>query len=193
MCLRGLTGGFLVVGMLLAPAVAEELLPAGVINVALPEFGDQLGTGSDYGLANVEPVEVRKGMERGRQIRIVRTLQALRLSRRNEARFQVRLGDVEGIYFWIESPPVIGRWGLSLSAIYPDGYRELIFSQDLRREAEYFAPVPPRSLLEFRVTSNARNLGPRKRFIFTVSPIHFSFWSNFRPVPYTSEGGVTSP
>jgi hypothetical protein len=183
MCLRGLTGGFLVVGMLLAPAGAEELLPAGVINVTLPEFGDRLGAGSDYGLANVEPVGVEQGMGRGRQIRIVRTPQALRLSRRNEARFQVRLGEVEGIYFWIESPPVIGSWGLSLSAVYPDGFRETIFSQDLLREAEYFARVPPRALLEIRVTSKERDLRIRKRFILTVSPIHLSFWSNSGPVP----------
>ena len=183
MCLKGLTGGFLVVGMLLTPAVAEELLPAGVINVALPEFGDQLGAGSDYGLANLEPVGVEQGMGRERQIRIVRTPQALRLSRRNEARFQVRLGEVEHIYFWIESAPVMGGWGLSLSAIYPDGYRETIFGRDLVRGAEYSARVPPRALLEVRVTSKERNLRFRRRFIFTVSPIHLSFWSNSGPVP----------
>jgi hypothetical protein len=193
MCLRGLTGGFFVVGMLLVPAVAEELLPAGVINVALPEFGDQLGAGSDYGLANVEPVEVRKGRERGRQIRIVRTPQALRLSRRREARFQVRLGEVEHIYFWIESAPVMGGWGLSLSAIYPDGYRETIFGQDLVRGAEYSARVSPRALLEVRVTSKERNPGFRRRFIFTVSPIHLSPWSDSTQVSYASERGVAGP
>ena len=183
MCSKGLIGGFLVVGILLTPAAAEELLPAGVINVALPEFGDRLGAGSDYGVANVEPVEVGQATGRARQIRIVRTPQALRLSQRNEARFQVRLGEVQDIYFWIESPPVMGGWRLNLTAVYPDGYRQTIFSQDLLREAEYYARVPPRALLEVRVASKERNPGIRKRFIFTVSPIHLSLWINSRPVP----------
>lgn len=183
MCLRGLIGGFLVVGMLLTPAVAQELLPTDVINVALREFGDSLGAGSDYGIANLEPVEVRQGIGLARQIRIVRTRQALRLSRRNEARFQVRLGEVEGIYFWVESPPVMGGWAVSLSAVNPDGYRQTIFGQDLLREAQYYARVPPRALLEIRVTSKERNPRIRKRFIFTVSPIHLSLSINSRPVP----------
>ena len=79
MLLKGIIVGFFAVGMLLGHAGAEELLSAGVVNVALPEFGGRLGAGSDYGLANVEPVEVRKGMGREPEIRILRTSQEFRL------------------------------------------------------------------------------------------------------------------
>ncbi|MCI0407286.1 MAG: hypothetical protein L0191_01770 [Acidobacteria bacterium] len=206
MLLRGLIGGVFLVGALLAPAVAEDPSPEvssqivptplfsppyAVINVALPEFGDR--GGGDYGLANVEPLEVGRDVGRGRVIRMVRTPQELRLSRRGEARFQVRLGEVDGIYFWIESPPARGAWHLEFSAVHADGYGgQPIFSQDLLGEALYFANVPAKTLLEFRVTSKGPPHRLSKRFIFTVSPVRLSRWSDERPVPYTLERGVIS-
>lgn len=186
MIFRGFMAGFLIVGTLFATAVGEEELPADVVNVALPEFGDRIGPGSDYGLANIEPVEVGWGVGRGREIRIVRTPRELRLSRRNEARFQVRLGEVKGVYFWIEAPPVHGQWHVSLTVVYPDGYRETIFSKDMRREGINFAWVPPRALLEIQVSSIEQTFKLSKRFIFTVSPVLISLWPNFLPVPNKS-------
>lgn len=164
--------------------------PYEVINVAVPGFGDRIG-GGDYGLANVEPLEVGRNVGRDPAIRVVRTPREFRLSRRGEARFQVQIGEVQAIYFWVESPPVQGAWHLSVAISHPDGYRQSIFSEDLLRESVYFAHVPPRALLEFRVTSKERTLRLSKRFIFTVSPVHISLLSGFRQVPYTIERHVS--
>src|SRR5262245_2219983 len=115
MCLRSLMQGLLLLGILHASAGAEELfLPAGVVNVAFPEFGDSLSPESDYGLANLRPVEVIREGELDQEIHIVRTPRELRLvrlgERRYEARFQVKLGKVEVVYFWLETPPMHGQW-----------------------------------------------------------------------------------
>lgn len=164
--------------------------PHEVVNVAVPEFGDRIG-GGDYGLANVEPVEVGRSAGGDRVIRVVRTPQELRLSRRGEARFLVQVGEVQAIYFWVESPPVQGAWHLSVTISHPDGYRQSIFSEDLLRESVYYANVPPRALLEFRVTSKEHTLKLSKRFVFTASPVHISLLSGFRQVPYTVERHIS--
>ena len=205
MILRGALVGLCASMALPAIAIAMEL-PSGdsaslsaiplisppfeVVNVAVPEFGDRIG-GGDYGLANVEPLEVGPNVGRDRAIRVVRTPREFRLSRHGEARFQVQLGEVKAVYFWIESPPVQGAWRLSIAISHPDGYRESIFSEDLLRESVYFAHVPSRALLEFRVTSKEHALRLSKQFIFTVSPVDISFWSSFRQVPYTVERHVS--
>ncbi len=190
MSLLSLVFGFLLLGFLSFPAVAEELLlPADVVNVALPEFGDRVGAGSDYGLANAEPVEEGLGVGRGQEIRIVRTPRELSLSRRNEARFQIRLGEVTGLYFWIETPPVYRQWHGNLTVLHPDGYQETIFSQDLNPEIINFVYVSPKALLEVRITSVNRSLQLSKTFIFTASPVRFALWPDFLPIPHqTGEG-----
>lgn len=190
MLLQVLTSTFILVGILLGPAGANQELPAGVINVALPEFGNRVG-GGDYGLANIEPVEVRRGVRGQREVRIVRTPQ-LPLSRRGDARFQVLLGDVDLVNFWIEAPPRPGAWRLNLSVMYPDGNRQSIFSESLLREGLNFVHVPPRALLEFLVTAK-RTSKLSKQFIFTVSPARISLWSEFRPVPLWFEWRVGPP
>jgi hypothetical protein len=191
MFVRGVIGGFFMTGILLAAVTAEELqLPAGVVNVVLPEFGNRIGPGSDYGLANVEPVEVGWSPGRGQEIRIVRTSQELRLSRqRNEARFQVRLGAIEGFYFWIETPPVYADWHVTLSVVYPDGYQEPVFSADILPEGIHFAQVPRRTLLEVQVSSIEQTFKSSKWFIFTVSPVYFALWPDLRPIPYQRAWG----
>lgn len=176
----------------LVSAVAKGELPTGFVNVVLPEFGDRIG-GGDYGLANVQPVEVSRTPGQAQEIRIVRALKDLRLSRRGEARFRVLLGEVGAIYTWIESPPVQGAWQLDLFVVHPDGYRQSILSEEWLREGQYVPGVPPNAVLEFRVTSKERNLKLSKRFIFTVSPVSLSLWSDFRPVPFTYERGIISP
>lgn len=164
--------------------------PYEVINVAVPGFGDRIG-GGDYGLANVEPLEIGKNVRRNPAIRVVRTPREFRLSRRGEARFQIQIGEAEEIYFWIESPPVRGAWHLDVAIKHHDGYRQSIFSEDLLRESVYFAHVQPRALLEFQVTSKERTLRLSKQFTFTVSPVHISLLSGFRQVPYTIERHVS--
>jgi len=178
--------------MLLASRVAKGDLPAGVVNVVLPEFGNRI-SGGDYGLANAQRVEVSRDPGQPQEIRIVRALKELRLSRRGEARFQVLVGEVGAIYTWVESPPVQGAWQLDLSVVHPDGYRQPILSEEWLREGQYVPGVPPNAVLEFRVTSKERNLKLSKRFIFTVSPVSLSLWSDFRPVPFTYERGIISP
>lgn len=192
--LQSLIVGLLTVGMLLASAVAEELLPAGVVNVVLPDFGDDCLQGGDCGLANAEPVEVGPGVGREREIRIVRTpQQELPLSEGSEARFQVRLGEVDYVYFWLEAPPVYGQWHASVSVVYPDGNVDTIFGADLLPDGVNAVWVPPRALLEVRVTSKDRAMKLSKQFTFTVSPVLFSRWPNFSPIPYKTLWGHVGP
>jgi hypothetical protein len=192
MLLRRLILGLLLTSTPLASTTARGELPAGVVNVVRPEFGDRI-SGGDYGLANIQRVEVGRSPGGPEEIRIVRALRDLRLSRRGEARFQVSVGQVGAIYTWVESPPVQGSWQLDLSVVHPDGYRETILSDEWQREGQYVPGVPPNATLEFRVTSKERNLKLSKRFIFTVSPVSLSLWSDFRPVPFTYERGIIRP
>ncbi len=195
MSLLGFIVGSLLVAAMLGPAAAEEALPPGVINVTLPEFGERV-VGGDYGLANLEPVEVGQSVGQGEVVRIVRTPHDLQLSRRRTARFQVLLGEVQDICFWIESPPLRGTWKLSITAIHLSGYREAIFGEDFLREVLYCSRVPPRARLEFFVTTNiTKGQQPQlsKPFRITVSPIFLSLWSDLRPVPSPYGWGVILP
>jgi hypothetical protein len=167
------------------PAGAEEPLPPGIVNVALPEFGDRVVAGADYGLANSQPVEVALGVGQAREVRIVRTPQELRLSRtRNEASFQVRLGKVDGVYFWIETPPVHGQWRVTITKTDADGYREPIFGANLHPMVIQSVYVSPDSVLDVKVSSVEQTFRLSKRFLFTVSPVRFALWPEMLPIPY---------
>jgi len=178
---------FLLLGALCVSSAAEELpLPAGVINVARPEFGDRIGAGSDYGLANVAPLEVGPRAGEGQAIYVVRTRRELRLSPGKAARFQVRLGNVTSIYFWLEAPPAYKDWNLSLSVVHADGYKEPILGKPLRVDGINFVYVPPGSVVEFQISSRKKALPLNDHFTFTVSPVLFSLWPNSLPVPNKS-------
>jgi hypothetical protein len=180
-----LIGGLLLASGPAVPAWADDPLPAGVVNVALAEFGDRVGAGSDYGLANAEPVEVGPGVGRGREVRIVRTPRELRLSRlRNEARFQVRVGKVEALFFWIETPPVHGQWHVSIASRALDGGQEQIYSADVHPMVIQAIRVPPQAVLDVKVSSVEQTFRLSKRFLFTVSPVQFALWPEMLPVPY---------
>jgi len=179
-----LVWSFFLTGLLSAPVTAEEMLPAGVVNVARPNFGDRIGGGADYGLANVKPIEIAQDGMQDREIRIVRTTRDLRLSRRNEARFQVRLGQVESVYFWLEAPLVYGQWHLRILASSFDGTRIPIFEGDVQPEVINFAWSPAGSVLEFHVSSIEQTFKLSKRFLFTVSPARFSLWPKLHPIPH---------
>jgi hypothetical protein len=184
MLFRSLIYGVLLLRFLPSPACAEELqLPAGVVNVALPDFGDRSSPGSDYGMANIKPIEIARDGQQAEEIRIVRPRQELRFSRRNEARFQVRLGQVDIVYFWLEAPPVHGQWRLRISVIYPDNARETIFDNTMKGEVINFARTPAGAVLEFAMSSIEQTFKLSKRFLLTVSPVSFTMWPNFLPVP----------
>lgn len=184
MLLRRLLSGLLLFELLASPSRAEDLpLPAGVVNVASPEFGDRSSPGSDYGMANVKPIEVARDGQQAEEIRIVRPRQELRLSRRNEARFQVRLGQVNVVYFWLETPPVYAQWRLRIAVIYPDNAREIIYDNTLKGDVINYTWAPAGAVLEFHMSSVGQTFKLSKQFLLTVSPANFALWPNFLPVP----------
>lgn len=178
--------GLLLSGLFFSPATADELLPSGILNVARPEFGDVIGSG-DYGLANAQPLEVGQTSGGPKEIRVFRTPHELRLSQRSDARFQVQLGDVDHIYFWIEPRRVYGHWKAQITVVFSDEYREVVFSEDIGPRIIQFAFVPPRSLLDIRISSVERAIPLSKRFRFTVSPVPFWVWPLFVPIPEKSD------
>lgn len=161
----------------------EELqLPPGVLNVALPDFGDQVG-GGNYGLANHVPVEVREDVPAAQRIRVVRTPRALQLSRRNRADFQILLGNVEVVWFWVEAPPVHGQWRVQITATYADRYQEPVFSALVKPEVIQYCYVPPHALLDVRVSSIEQTFRLSKRFLFNLVPTRLVLWREHQPYP----------
>lgn len=167
-----------------AAGQALEALPAGVVNVARPDFGSRIGGGFDYGLANDRPIEILGSGQTGSEVRIVRTPHELRLSRRNAARFQVKLGDIRLIYFWLEAPRVHGQWRVTLTSIYPDRHRRVIFSRNVQNRVTNFAYVDGRTDLEVHVTSVEQTLKLSKRFHFVVAPERSWTWPDYLPIPH---------
>ena len=160
--------------------------PHEVENVALADFGIRIGAG-DYGMANIEPIEVGNNIGQGDRIRILRTPTRLGLSRRGIAAFQAKVGETKYVYFWIESPPVGGSWHLKLTMIHSDGFREVVFNEDMLRQTQYFAWVNPWTILDFKITSLERKRELNKRFTFTVSPVSITVWKGLMPLPYRIE------
>jgi hypothetical protein len=181
-------GWLMAVGFLAVTAQAQELLPSGFINVVQPDFGARIG-GGDYGLANLLPLEAPGAAPEG--IRIVRPIHPLRFSSRSEARFQVLLGDIEMVYFWIDSPAV-GAWRVMVTAHQADGFRKGIMGENIPKEQLYVIRVPPRSRLEFLVSPTPHPFELSKEFRLTVSPVNLTLMDSvFRTVPYTIERRVS--
>lgn len=179
----GLTWGWV------APAGGQDWLPPGemqpppgVLNVVLPDFGNQVG-GGDYGLANHVPVEVREDVPAAQRIRIVRSLHTMRLSRQNQARFQILLGNVDTVWFWLEAPPVHSQWRLQITATYADRYREPIFGAIMKPDVIQYCYVPPNALLDIRVSSIEQTFRLSKKFLFTMTPTRVVFWRDHLPYP----------
>ena len=165
-----LINGVVLLALLLTPAWAQDvLLPAGVVNTALEDFGNVISGGLvDYGLGNVIPVGIVGQGER-REVRIFRSPQ-LRLSRKQNASMQVLLGNVKGVYVYVETPPVQGHWHLSVDLIYQDGTRRSLFSRDLKPGVKDYVDVEPNTRLDCQIYSKTKALKYR-RFILTVSPV----------------------
>jgi len=182
----------ILLGLLLAsPALAqigdmvltEEGLPAGVVNTALPEFGKFPMTG-DYGLGNATPVEtVGKGAHQ--EVRIFRSPKIHLYRRSYNASMQVLLGDVRGVFVWIETPPSQGHWHLSADIVYVDGTRRNLFSKDMNRNVRDWIIVEPHTRIEIQINSKTRAVKVDRGFIVCISPGEFwSRYPDYLPVPY---------
>ena len=183
----------LLLGMLLAsPAWAQigdivlpdDLgLPSGVVNTVQPEFG-KFPLGDDYGLANATPVEsVGKGNHH--QIRIVRT-PPIRLHRRSyKAKLQVLLGDLKGVFVWMETPPSQGHWNMNVDVLYLDGTRRTLFNKDMNRNDRDWVHSEPNTRIEIEIYSKTRAVKVDRGFIVSVSPGEFwSRYPGYLPIPY---------
>jgi hypothetical protein len=192
MWFRGLLVSCLFIGLLGAAARADEFgldpkgyfdgLPSDIINVALPDFGQDIVIGGDYGLGNVTPVEeVVQGPKR--EVHIFRSPE-LPISHRRPAQMQVLLGNVQSLYAWIETPPVQGEWTLSIDLVYADGTKKNIFGKHVKPGVRDFLFVEPHTRLECHLSTKTTALKLNRRFILTLSPVIYSVWPDFLPVPY---------
>ncbi|MFZ5452617.1 MAG: hypothetical protein ACOZF2_12245 [Thermodesulfobacteriota bacterium] len=185
-------GTFLLLTLLIASAQAGELLhddlllgdslPAEVVNTALAHFG-LYHLGGDYGQGNATPVEI-VGQGNHRQVRIFRSPE-ISFLRRSSASMQVLLGNLEGVYVWIESPPVQGEWHLSVSRLEMDGTSTEIYGVELKPGIRYYVHVVPHTRVNCLITTKTKAIKYNKRFVFTVSPLDgWARWPEFLPVPY---------
>jgi len=159
-----------------------DSLPAGVVNTALAHFGLS-HLGGDYGQGNATPVEI-VGQGARREVRIFRSPEISFLRRRN-AHMQVLLGDLRGIYVWLETPPVQGDWHLGIYLLYLDGTRKQIYSAQLNPGVRYYVDVLPHTRVDCRISTKTTAIKYNRRFILTVSPLDgWARWPEFLPVPH---------
>lgn len=177
-----LINGIVLLALLLTPAWGEDLLPAGVKNTVQEDFGIVALSG-DYGLGNVTPVEVVGKGER-REVRIFRSPE-LRLYRKH-ASMQVLLGDIRQVYVWVETPPVMANWHLTVDLLYQDGTRRNLYSRNLKPGSRDYIDVEPHTRLDCQIyfkTSPALKLD--RQFILNVSPLEmWATWPDFLPIPH---------
>jgi hypothetical protein len=170
-------------GLLLTPAGAQESLPAGVVNTALEDFGNNIISGPEYGLGNVTPVEV-VGLGERREIRIFRSPE-LRLARYKKADMQVLLGNVKTVYVWLEAPPERVQLHLTVDLLYQDGTRRTVLSKDMNPGVVNYVFVEPHTRLDCHVSTKTMTIKLNRRFILTVSPVEvWATWPGFLPMPY---------
>jgi hypothetical protein len=183
-----LINGLFLLGLLLTPARAEklqaggdDLLPAGVKNTMRADFGMVALTG-DYGQANVTPVEIVGGGER-REVRIFRS-PLLRLYKK-KANMQVLLGNVKGVYVWVEGPPVQTHWHVALDLLYLDGGRNNIFSQDLKPGVRHFVSVIPNTRVDCQISTKTTAVKLNVQCILNISPLEWwAIWPEYLPIPF---------
>jgi hypothetical protein len=192
MVLRLLLAGCLIMTWLTAPARAEEFglepegyfdgLPAGIVNVATPNFGEDIIIGGDYGLGNVTSVEETfQGPKR--VVNIFRS-PALPISHKRPAQMQVLLGNVRSLYVWLETPPVQGEWSLSIDQVYADGTRKNVFGKHVKPGVRDFFFVDPHTRLDCHISTKTTALKLNRKFILTISPVMYAVWPDFLPMPH---------
>ena len=152
-----------------------------MVNVARVELGRDLLVGGDYGQGNVTPVEI-VGTEANREVRIFRT-PALPISHRRPAYLRVLLGQVTGLYVWIETPPVQGEWTLTLDRVHFDGVRENIFTKQMKPGIRDWVKVLPNTVIECKLTTKTTALKRNQSFSLTLSPTRYAIWPGYLPVP----------
>ncbi|MBI4527273.1 MAG: hypothetical protein HY695_26055 [Deltaproteobacteria bacterium] len=173
-----------------APALLSP--PLEIINVLTPEFGNRVG-GGDYGLANVEPVEIAYSVGQGQVVRIVRTPD-LRPGPQVGIRFQVLLGEVSNAYVWIETPSANEVWKCEVSVTYPDGFQSSTLSENVQGRAEYNIRAAPRTKLDFTLYPTAHPFELAKHVRLTISPVRTLTWSDeLVPLPATVERSIINP
>ena len=187
-----LWGVLFLLGLLASPLAADDFglqpqaefdaLPTGIVNVALPELGRDLLVGGDYGLGNAIPVEV-VGTEANREVRIFRT-PGLPISRTRPASGRVLLGQVRGLFVWIETPPVQGEWTLTLNLVHFDGNRETLFRKQMKPGIMTWVNVHPNTVIEWQLTTKTTAVRFNRKFNLTLSPVMYAVWPDFQPVPY---------
>lgn len=179
--LRLLVTVVLLLGLLVNAGGSEDLLPAGFVNTVQEDFGN-LVSGGDYGLGNQVRVETVTHGEL-KEVRVFRSPE-LKLSHSRKASMQVLLGNVTGVYVWIETPPVQGHWHLTIDLVYPDGTRRELYGKDMKREVRDWLVVVPGTLLDCRMYSRTTAITLNRKFSLNISPELYAIWPNYLPVPY---------
>jgi hypothetical protein len=168
----------------LGPKGVFDAVPSEVVNVALPEFGQNLIIPGDYGLGNVTPVEeVVRGKEH--IVRVFRSPE-LRISHRRPADMQVLLGNVRSLYVWLNTPPIQGEWTLSIDLLYADGTRRNVFDKKMKPGVRDFVFVEPHTQLACHLTTKTTAVKVPLKFILTFSPVMYTVWPDLLPMPYRS-------
>jgi len=176
-----LINGLLLLGLLLTPAWAEDPLPKEVKNTVREDFGI-VALAGDYGLANATPVEIVGQGER-QEVRVFRSPQ-LRLYK-HRAKMQVLLGNLKGVYVWVETPPVQGHWHLTIDLLYLDGTRNTILSNDLKPGVRQYVMVEPHTRVDCQIYSKNISVKSVGKFLLTVSPVQWwATWPENLPIPF---------
>lgn len=97
---------------------------------------------------------------------------------------QVLLGDVRGVYVWIETPPVQGEWTLTVDMVYFDGTKERVLGKHVKPGIRDWVNVEPNTRLEIHLSTKTTAVKLNRRFILSVSPVMYAVWPDFVPVPY---------
>lgn len=168
----------------LTPKGFFDALPYDIVNVALPDFGQDLIIPGDYGLGNVIPVE-EVAVQRGQQkeVRIFRSPE-LRITHKRPADLQVLLGNVRGLYVWIDTPPLQGEWSLAIDLLYVDGTRKEVFAKKMKPGVRDFVHVEPHTRLFCHLSTKTTAVKVPMKFQLTLSPVLYAVYPDFLPMPY---------
>ncbi len=160
----------------------DDMMPEGIVNVVAGEFGDRIG-GGDYGLGNYIPVEDAKAGGK-QEIRMFRS-PILFLGHLKKASLQVKIGNIKGLYFWIETPPVSSRWIVNLDLQYPDGSRRNIWSKDTKPGVRHWLDVDENTVIYATIVSPESTFKLSKRFNINFCPVQYAVWPDvWNSTPY---------
>lgn len=166
----------------LEPKGMFDGLPAGIVNVAQRDFGQDIIIPGDYGLGNIVKVEEwRRGTEQ--EVRIFRTPE-LRISHKRPAQMEVLLGNVKTLYVWIETPPIQGAWHLTIDQEYFDGTRTQVLGKDMKPGVRDSFMVDPNTRLHVKLSTKTTAVKIPMKFNLTISPVIYAVYPDLQPMPY---------